>query len=58
MDVETSTKGSGCLKHHKFLIFDGKQHPKKNWFRGMLKSPLTFVLKNKLIRVFCIMLKK
>jgi hypothetical protein len=34
MDVETSTKGSGCLKHHNFFIFDGKQHPKKNWFRG------------------------
>ena len=22
------TKGTGGLKHHKFLIFDGKQHPK------------------------------
>ena len=44
MDVETSIKGSGCLKHHKYLIFDGKQHPKKlvPW---MLKSPLTSVLK-------------
>ena len=34
MDVETSTKGSECLKHHKFLIFDGKQHSKIFWFRG------------------------
>ena len=34
MNLETSTKGSGCLKNHKFLIFDGKQHPKKFWFRG------------------------
>ena len=34
MEVETSTKGSGCLKHHKFLIYDGKQHPKIFWFRG------------------------
>ena len=34
MDLETSTKGSGCLKNHKFLIFDGKQHPKNFWFRG------------------------
>ena len=23
------TKGSGGLQHHKFLIFDEKQHPKK-----------------------------
>ena len=22
-------KGTGGLQHHKFLIFDGKQHPKK-----------------------------
>ena len=22
------TKGKGGLKHHNFLIFDGKQHPK------------------------------
>jgi hypothetical protein len=28
------TKGSGCLQHHIFLIFDGKQHLKKIWFRG------------------------
>jgi hypothetical protein len=28
------TKGTGGLQHHIFLIFDGKQHPKKNWFRG------------------------
>ena len=28
------TKGTGALQHHKFLIFDGKQHPKKIWFRG------------------------
>ena len=27
-------KGIGRLKNHKFSIFDGKQHPKKNWFRG------------------------
>ena len=27
MDLETSNKDSGCLKNHKFLIFDGKQHP-------------------------------
>ena len=23
------TKGTGGLQHHKFSIFDGKQHPKK-----------------------------
>ena len=28
------TKGTGSLQHHKFSIFDGKQHPKKIWFRG------------------------
>ena len=28
------TKGTGGLQHHKVSIFDGKQHPKKNWFRG------------------------
>jgi hypothetical protein len=28
------TKGTGALQHHKFLIFDGKQHPKNIWFRG------------------------
>ena len=28
------TKGTGGLQHHKFLIFDGKQHPKNIWFRG------------------------
>ena len=28
------TKGTGGLQYHKFSIFDGKQHPKKNWFRG------------------------
>ena len=28
------TKGTGGLQHHKFLIFDGKQHPKKIGFRG------------------------
>jgi hypothetical protein len=22
------TKGTGGLQHHKFLVFDGKQHPK------------------------------
>ena len=27
------TKGTGGLQHHKFLIFDGKQHPKNIWFR-------------------------
>ena len=30
-------KGTGGLQHHKFLILDGKQHPKKH---------LTSVLKN------------
>ena len=34
MDLEPSTKGSGCLKNPKFLIFDGKQHPENFWFRG------------------------
>ena len=34
MDLEPSTKASGCLKNHKFLIFDGKQHPENFWFRG------------------------
>ena len=34
MDLETSTKASGCLKNPKFLIFDGKQHPENFWFRG------------------------
>ena len=34
MDLEPSTKASGCLKNPKFLIFDGKQHPKNFWFRG------------------------
>jgi hypothetical protein len=38
-------KGAGGLKHHKFSIFDGKQHPKKNLVPWMLKSPLTSVLK-------------
>ena len=28
------TKGTGGLKHNKFLIFDGKQHPKNIWFHG------------------------
>ena len=28
------TKGTRGLQHHKFLIFDGKQHPKNIWFRG------------------------
>ena len=28
------TKGTGGLQHYKFLIFDGKQHPEKIWFRG------------------------
>ena len=28
------TKGTGGLQHHIFLIFDEKQQPKKNWFRG------------------------
>ena len=27
------------LKHHKFSIFDGKQHPKKIWFRGCYNHP-------------------
>ena len=26
------TKGIGDLQNHK-LIFDGKKHPKNNWFR-------------------------
>ena len=39
------TKGTGGLQHHNFLIFDGKQHPKKNLVPWMLKSPLTSVLK-------------
>ena len=30
----TFTKGTGGLQHHKFLIFDGKQHPKNIWFHG------------------------
>ena len=34
MDLETSTKASGCSKNPKFLIFDGKQHPENFWFRG------------------------
>jgi len=29
MDLETSTKASGCLKHHKFLIFDLTQNLRK-----------------------------
>ena len=33
-----------AYNYHIFLIFDGKQHPKNIWFRG-LKSPLTSVLK-------------
>ena len=37
-------KDTGGLKHHKFSIFDGKQHPKKNLVPWMLKSPLTSVL--------------
>jgi hypothetical protein len=28
------TIGLGDLKHHIFLIFDGKQHPENIWFRG------------------------
>ena len=28
------TKGTGGLQHHIFFIFDGKQHPNNNWFRG------------------------
>ena len=40
------TKGTGGLQHHKFLTFDGKQHPKNIWLlTWMLKSPLTSVLK-------------
>ena len=27
------TNGTGGLQHHKFLIFEGKQHPKNIWFR-------------------------
>ena len=34
MVVKTPTKGTGCLKHLNFFIFDGKQHPKIFWFRG------------------------
>ena len=26
------TKGTGGLQHDKFLIIDGKQHPKNIWF--------------------------
>ena len=26
--------GTGGLQHHKFLVFDGKQHPKNICFRG------------------------
>jgi hypothetical protein len=37
-------KGTGGLKHHIFLIFDEKQHPKKFLVPWMLKSPLTSVL--------------
>ena len=33
------TKGTGGLQHHKFLIFDGKQHPKNIWFHGCLNHP-------------------
>ena len=33
------TKGTGGLEHHKFLIFDGKQHPKNIWFHGCLNHP-------------------
>ena len=29
-----ATMGTGGLEHLKFLIFDGKQHPEKIWFRG------------------------
>ena len=32
--VVWSTKGTGVLQNQKFLIFDGKQHPKNIWFRG------------------------
>ena len=28
------TKGTRGLQRHKFLIFDGKQHPKNIWFHG------------------------
>ena len=34
MDLETPTKASECLKNHKFLIYDEKQHPENFWFRG------------------------
>jgi hypothetical protein len=33
------TKGTGGIQHHRFLIFDGKQHPKNIWFRGCLNHP-------------------
>jgi hypothetical protein len=33
------TKGTGGLQHHKFLIFDGKQHPKNIWFCGYQDHP-------------------
>ena len=32
-------KGTGGLQHHKFSIFDGKQHPENIWFRGCLNHP-------------------
>ena len=28
------TKGSGGLKHHEFLIFEGKHQTENFWFRG------------------------
>ena len=28
-------RGTGGQQHHKFLIFDGKQHAKNIWFTGL-----------------------
>ena len=39
------TKGAGGLKHHIFLFFDGKQHPKNIWFRGCENHPWILFVK-------------
>ena len=40
------TKGTGGLQHHKFLIFEGKHHPKNIWFHGCWNHPwLLFLCK-------------
>ena len=39
-------KGTGGLKHRKFFIFDGKQHPKILWFHGCQNRPWLLFLKH------------